>query len=288
MSWFALLFVLAIVWLLVKHVSRNRYASTIHPDKDRNSGGSASQFDTNVGRARVQISELSSAASANQNGDDGYAPELYWFPVEGTGRRIDAHLTIDYESTSRKITRRDVDVHTFYRGENGCMFDCFCHLRKAKRTLSSRSVRNAVDRDTGEIVVDLCKHFEDKYEVNPEKPYDTLLQEYGWAIMVLNYVAGADGAIRAPERKAIAEFCLRREGHEALSIEKLDRLIRELGRPDKSVFHRMIRERSAAERVIKDIDETAVKMVEGKAKAHTDQERAIAYMKDKWRSFLAN
>lgn len=121
---------------------------------------------------------------------------------------------------------------------------------------------------------------------NPENAYDMILRSYTWAIYVLIYVAIADSAIRAPERKLIAEFCMRRGNPSELTMEKLDILVKGLGRPTKTDFHRFIRERSTTPEIIRDIFATAKAIIATNSKIHTDQERALAYMEDKWKQYL--
>jgi len=217
-----------------------------------------------------------------------YNTDAYWFPVEGMPRKLEARLTLDYESTSGKRAKRDVDVSAFYRGDGGCIIDCFCHLRNAKRTLSSKSILRAIDRDTGEVVNDIYTFLEAKYNENPEKAYDTILQTYAWTIFILLYVAAADGAIRAPERQLVVDFCMRRGNPAELTVEKLDALVKGLGRPAKSDFQRYIRERTTTPEVIRDIFETAKAIVATNSKVHTEQERALAYMTKQWKQFLVD
>ena len=216
-----------------------------------------------------------------------YNPDSYWFSVEQTPRKVEARLTLDYEGTSGTRTTRDVDVSAFYRGDGGCMVDCFCHLRGARRTLSSKCVRRVIDRDTGEVVDDIFAFLESKYNDNPEKSYDALLQSYAWVIYVLLYVAAADGAIRAPERQLIAEFCMRRGNPAELQIEKLETLVKNLGRPSKSDFQRFMRERTTTPDVILDIFQTSKAIVATNSKVHTEQDRALAYMLKHWKQILA-
>jgi len=215
-----------------------------------------------------------------------YNPDAYWFPTEDMPRKVEARCTLDYESTSGKRTTRDVDVSAFYRGDGGCIIDCFCHLRNAKRTLSSKSIRRAIDRDTGEVINDLYAFLESKYNENPEKAYDAILQSYTWTIFILLYVAATDGAIRAQERQLVVEFCMRRGNPSELTIEKLDALVKGLGRPAKSDFQRYIRERTTTPEVIRDILATAKAIVATNSKVHTEQERALAYMTKQWKQFL--
>ncbi len=233
-----------------------------------------------------QTSKILSSFDSDLESTNSYDPSLYWFSVEEMSRKINSCLTLNYKSTSGNITKRDVDVTAFYRGEGGCMFDCYCHLRKAKRTLSSKSVLSAIDRDTGEVIEDLCRYFNEKYDHNPEKAYDLILEKYAWAIFILSYVAGCDGAIRAPEWKMIAEFCQRRGNPAELVIDKLEAIAKNLGRPQKTDFHRFIREKTASPEIIKDIFETSQRVVALNSKAHTEQERAIAYMMGKWKTYL--
>lgn len=239
----------------------------------------------NQSRARHEVALIEARERAEAN-DDIAQDSPWWFPVEGTPRKVNTALTLDYESTSGKQTKRDVDVTAFYRGEAGCKFDCYCHLRKAKRTLSSKSVRRAVDRETGEVIENLCAYFESKYDLNPDKPYDLLFDRYAWAILVLRYIGSVDGAVRAPERKLIAEFCQRRATPGELDLEKLDAMLKEMASPTKYEFQRFIREQSANPEVLRDIYATTKALIATNKKQHSEHQLALEYMEKKWGEVL--
>ncbi len=122
---------------------------------------------------------------------------------------------------------------------------------------------------------------------NPHAAYDAFLREFAWTIFVIAYVGGVDGALKAPERTLIAEFCQRRGNLSELQLDRLETLVKDLGKADKSTFHKYIRERTAPDEVIRDLMATAQAIVALNRRPHTEQERAISYMQDKWKAILS-
>jgi hypothetical protein len=117
--------------------------------------------------------------------------------------------------------------------------------------------------------------------------YDAVLREYTWTLLALLYFAASDGAIKAHERKIICEYFKRRSpGVELDDSVILEHLVN-FGRPDKSSFHKLVRERTASDSVLQDVFDTAWQIVRSNSKIHTEQERAIEYLKKSWKGRIA-
>ena len=113
--------------------------------------------------------------------------------------------------------------------------------------------------------------------------YDFVLREYTWTLLVLLYFAASDGAIKAKERAAISNYFKRRNPSAELDEDKIIDLLKNFGRPDKVTFHKLVRERTAEAAVLQDIYDTAWEIVRINSKVHTEQERAIEYLKKSWK-----
>ena len=117
--------------------------------------------------------------------------------------------------------------------------------------------------------------------------YDTVLREYTWALLVLLYFAASDGSIKSHEREIICEFFKRRSLSDDLANSAILETLANFGRPDKSSFHKLVRERTAEDSVLQDIYDTCWQIVRSNSKAHTEQERAIDYLKKSWKGRIA-
>ena len=117
--------------------------------------------------------------------------------------------------------------------------------------------------------------------------YDSVLREYTWALLVLLYFAASDGAIKAHERTIVCAFFKRRSPAAALDDSVVLELLANFGRPDKSSFHKLVRERTTEDLVLQDVYDTAWQIVRSNSKMHTEQERAIEYLKKSWKGRIA-
>lgn len=232
----------------------------------------------------AQVTSTQSASGDDEDSDgSGGRSELYWFPVEDRARKLTARIKMRYVDTHGNETSREMDVRAFYRGQGGCHFEGLDHLRKARRKLSSKCVKEAIDLDTGEVLNDLVAFFERKYREHPEYPYDNLFEKHGQEIYLLVHIASADGAMRAAERKIIASYCMEQEGFKALDPVKLDGILKDLYRPTKHEFHKYVRETKLHSIGAKKVWAVANAIVGTSAKPHSEPTRALEYMQKQWK-----
>jgi len=123
--------------------------------------------------------------------------------------------------------------------------------------------------------------------VTTQKAYDSLLREHAWALLVLLYFAASDGAIKSHEREIICNFFKRRSPNVEVDTSVILELLANFGRPDKASFHKLVRERTADDSVLQDIYDTSWQIIRSNSKIHTDQERAIDYLKRSWKDRIA-
>ena len=117
--------------------------------------------------------------------------------------------------------------------------------------------------------------------------YDSVLREFTWTLLVLLYVAASDGATKAHEREIISEFFKRRSPTQELETSVILEALANFGRPDKSSFHKLVRERSAENSVLQDVYDTASQIIRSNSKVHTEQERALDYLRKSWKGRIA-
>lgn len=117
--------------------------------------------------------------------------------------------------------------------------------------------------------------------------YDAVLREYIWTLLVLLYFAASDGSIKVHEREIICGFFKRRSDNGELDSASILEALANLGRPDKSSFHKLIRERTADDSVLQDIYDTSWQIIRSNSRIHTEQDRAIDYLKKSWKGRIA-
>lgn len=231
------------------------------------------------------------AVEVSSRPDDAFRPNLqkenpdvslYYFPVESVPRKINSQLRVIYESTSGEVTERTIDVNAFYRGEQGCIFQGFDHLRKSFRKLSSKCVKQAVDVETGEVIEDVVVFFEKQYLKSPEYLYDYIFELHGKEIYILIYLASADGSIKAKEREFITKYCLALHGFSAIDSHKFDELLKTIYRPSKYEFHKYVSSIGISETLWNCSNE----IVNSNANPHTEQTRALNYILKRYKSNL--
>jgi len=119
-----------------------------------------------------------------------------------------------------------------------------------------------------------------------DSEYDKVLQQYTWTILVLLYFAASDGAIKSSERIIITEFFKRRNRDLQFDTTKIEDIIKLFGRPNKSSFHKLVRERDGDSSLLQDTYETALDIIASNSKVHTEQERAIKYLRKNWKDSI--
>jgi hypothetical protein len=181
------------------------------------------------------------------------------------------------------VTDREIDVRDYYRGQYGCHFAGFDHLRNAYRKLSSKCVKDAIDLETGESLTDLVSFFERKYRESPEYLYDYLFEKHGGEIYIFVYLAAADGAMRAQERGIIARYCLEQDGFKSLDAGKLDKILKKMYRPSKHDFHQCVRTTQLDSNGVHKVWSIANTIIGTNAKPHSEHIRALEYMQKQWK-----
>lgn len=220
--------------------------------------------------------------------EDNYDSDHYWFPVEAVQRMVKVRLRLLYKSTMGQVTERDYDVEGFQRGTGAYLMHGYCRLRRARRSLSTSAAYQVLDRETQKTIVNLPGYLEEKYRLTSEYKYDLLLDTHGWVIELLLYFAAADGAVREAERNIIVNLVLQVDGFCELSAQKIDGIVRDMCRPSKSDFHRIVRQHVGTDpKFLSLLIGDAAKIVATNRTMHSEQMRATEYLKRKWKHAIA-
>lgn len=166
----------------------------------------------------------------------------YWIPVEDFTREVSVRLKVKYENTRFEVYERVFDVSGFSRGDQGYHVHGYCHREKRNITISSLGMISVVDMETGEAVSNVTEFLEVKYRQAPGYLQDLLLDEYGWALGILIYLAATSGSVVKKERVVIARFAKSRPKFATLEDEWLDNAIKKLYRPGKMQVRNIVKQ----------------------------------------------
>lgn len=120
---------------------------------------------------------------------------------------ISLTLTFSYRDSQGAETERTVDVKKVYPGQKISFFDGYCSLRNSNRTFRTDRVFKSFDAQTGEIIQDLSEYMSEAVNKSPFARGKKLANEQRDVLMVLLFLAKADGQLRAAERSVITNTC---------------------------------------------------------------------------------
>jgi len=106
------------------------------------------------------------------------------------------------QKSERRITMYSVNPTI----DNDYMIRAYCHERKAPRTFKMSRIVELTDMETGEIFDNPTKYFLDRFEDSPIGLITKCFQKLESEILILTFVARADGYLRKKERQIIMDF----------------------------------------------------------------------------------
>lgn len=201
---------------------------------------------------------------------------------------VTANFQLRYKNGAGVETQRAVTVRQFGPVENAFLLIGHCHLRNATRTFRTDRILQCVDTDTGEVVADVGRYLQDRYESSPEAALDRLLESDYDVLRVLLFIGKADGALRAPERAIILDTARVLSNDSRLSSESLDRVVKELETPSLQAFKiatGRLSQRAQAQREL--LLGAARAMVATQTTIHPAEQEALDYLGKRFSSGAA-
>jgi hypothetical protein len=119
---------------------------------------------------------------------------------------LDILCFLKYRDGQGQISRRRVTLKSLVPWNDEYALLAYCHERQAHRTFKLSGIQELCDLETGEIIEEPIKYLTDHYNNSPIGLYSKLLSEIETQILVLCFIARADGRMTPPERKIIVEF----------------------------------------------------------------------------------
>ena len=150
--------------------------------------------------------------------------------------KLTAHIEIDYVDGNKYTTTRTVRVREFDSALHGGIIMGHCELRNATRTFRFDRIKKCIDIETGEVVSDIKKYLNAKYEQSPEKSSDILAVDYIDVLKVIYFVAKADGQYRKEEKEVIAQYVRTLIRDERITTKIIDDILIEIDVPTMQGF----------------------------------------------------
>lgn len=191
-----------------------------------------------------------------------------------------ASLRIRYANSKGETSSRVIDVQEFAHDWDGCTIQAYCYNRGARRTFKVSRILEAIDTSTGEVISNLDSWLDAKYEASDAGAVDAFVAEHHAALVALFYVAKADGAFRAPEKRALEELCDEWGLYDPIQFDLLVKDIGRWAKPSAIAYGRALRELFLMpEEYQQQVYVAAQRMSAGKKTVSDVEKRALARMR---------
>ncbi|MDY7395572.1 NINE protein [Aureibaculum sp. 2210JD6-5] len=108
------------------------------------------------------------------------------------------------QKSERRITMNSVSQ----TANNDYVIKGYCHEKKAQRTFRLTRIQQLTDMETGEIFENPSQYFTERFQDSPIGRITKIFQELESEILILTFVARADGYLRIKEREIIMKFII--------------------------------------------------------------------------------
>lgn len=132
---------------------------------------------------------------------------------------IDAHG----QKSDRRITMKSLQQGI----DNDYLIQSYCHEKKSERTFKLSRISSLIDMETGEVFADPRKYFLDRIQDSPIGKITKCFQDFETEILILTFVARADGFLRKKEREIIMNFVNQKSSF-PLDVKLMDDEIRRI------------------------------------------------------------
>ncbi|WP_367154662.1 WYL domain-containing protein [Methylomonas sp. HYX-M1] len=193
-----------------------------------------------------------------------------------------AIISFDYIDIEGNRTTRTVDIKQFGHTSYGGKFYGHCRLRDANRVFRTNHVKHCVDLETGEVVDDILRYFEEKYRASSEYSLDKLFESEFEALGILLFVAKADGSVRAAELSKVAAFCQKLSGDRRINEKQIKETFKSMTVPSPNAFIKYVDAQAKKDEVFKrSLADTAQAIVDTQKTVHPVEKFALDYIYSK-------
>jgi hypothetical protein len=212
---------------------------------------------------------------SSERAESGF--DAYRFPEDAIP--VSLTLTMSYKSVDGSETHRTVDVKRVYPAKKIYFFDAFCKLRNSNRTFRTDRVLRCVDALTGEIIQDLNQYLEDAINNSPFSRSKKLIKNHRDVLMVLLFLAKADGQLRAAERSVITSACNEIAPEEQWTEEDVKAALSSMDTPSRQAFNLAVgRLAKSAEAPLETVMDASRRIVATQKSVHAAEQEALDYI----------
>ena len=93
-------------------------------------------------------------------------------------KKLTVHVEIEYVDGNKAVTTRSVRIREFDNELYGGIIMGHCELRNATRTFRFDRIKKCIDLETGELIKDVKRFLNERYEKSPEKTTEILATDY--------------------------------------------------------------------------------------------------------------
>jgi TM2 domain-containing membrane protein YozV len=185
---------------------------------------------TDVEVKKIVVGEIKNRPLPPSNSLTVNIPKEEFFEIDDLPEGIDilqlnTLAFISYKDAQGQESDRRVTIKSIYQIHDDYMISAHCHEREAHRTFKLSRIKQLTDIETGEIFAEPREYFLERFNDSPIGKLTKIFQELEDEILVLSFMARADGFLRQKEREIIAKYIQNRSDVD-LDNEILDREIR--------------------------------------------------------------
>jgi len=174
--------------------------------------GKYSFEDTEV--QKILNGEIKNRPLPKTNKSTFYVPEEetvedFELPQDFDSIKLNSLAQIIYVDSRGQKSERRITMHSVSQtANNDYVVKGYCHEKNAQRTFRLTRIQQLTDMETGEIFENPSQYFTERFQDSPIGMITNIFQELESEILVLTFVARADGYLRAKEREIIMKFII--------------------------------------------------------------------------------
>lgn len=147
-------------------------------------------------------------------------------PNEFETIKLNSLAQIAYKDAQGQKSERRITMYSISPTlDDDYMIRAYCHERNAQRTFKLSRITELTDIETGEVFDNPEKYFLDRFNESPIGIITNVFQELESEILVLTFVARADGYLRKKEREIIIDFLVNKS-NKSFDLDLLENEIR--------------------------------------------------------------
>ncbi|MFN3891961.1 MAG: hypothetical protein ACK4MV_16320 [Beijerinckiaceae bacterium] len=133
---------------------------------------------------------------------------------------VEVRAEISYVDGAGQRSHRIIRTRSVVPWANDLAILAYCEMRNAHRTFLMSRITEFIDLSTGEIVSNVARYLRDIYEQSPRGQLDAIVAEMDCDLIVLSFLARADGRLMPKERQSILNYF--NKAHPDASIDGAD------------------------------------------------------------------